>query len=246
VPAYLEAVQGPAAGQKIEVKSGESVIVGSGEHVMARIAGDSVMSDMHFAVSFASGAFRIQNLSKSDGTLIEGRRVESAVVKPGERITAGATTFVVVAPPPSPFPAELQIGGWGFASLPQGWELIEGIGLRLASEQGFIPTISAGEGQMPNGLSLDQYIDLQVQLIRENVKGSETQGPINARVQGAEEAKALLVKSPSPAGTVVQRQIYAVHSGLVGVFTVSMLESQAPRVNPAAATVVSGLSFVHT
>jgi hypothetical protein len=47
-------------------------------------------------------------------------------------------------------------------------------------------------------------------------------------------------------GQAIQHQIYALHSGIVGVFTATALETQSKLLRDAVATVLKGLSFFQT
>jgi pSer/pThr/pTyr-binding forkhead associated (FHA) protein len=50
---------------------------------------DETMSRQHFAVEVAGGCFRLRDLGSTNGVLLNGKRVESADLKHGDRIKAG-------------------------------------------------------------------------------------------------------------------------------------------------------------
>jgi hypothetical protein len=247
MPAYLEAIEGPAKGRKIELKSGEGVTVGSLAPAEVALSEDQTMASPHFYVGVTNGSLCLRDLSRGQGTLLNGQPVEAATLKSGDLVKAGLTTFSAGAPPPSPYPAILRVGGWGFGSVPQGWEAQEGMGLRLAGNPSFCATMTAVEEPLSPELPLEQYIENQIRLAQAQVPGIEAVSPSKARLQGAEEALALSVTSPAPGGgRVVQRQLYALAAGVVGVLTVTFLDSQEQTLRDALAEALQGLSFHHS
>jgi pSer/pThr/pTyr-binding forkhead associated (FHA) protein len=69
--------------------------VGRGDQVDARID-DNEMSRQHFVISPKSGGYAIQDQNSQNGTLVNGRRVTEATLKPNDNIRAGQTLFVFV------------------------------------------------------------------------------------------------------------------------------------------------------
>ncbi|MGD1020810.1 MAG: FHA domain-containing protein [Verrucomicrobiia bacterium] len=69
--------------------------VGRGEQVHARID-DNEMSRQHFVISPRGGGYVIQDQNSQNGTLVNGRRVTEAILKPNDSIRAGQTQFVFV------------------------------------------------------------------------------------------------------------------------------------------------------
>jgi predicted component of type VI protein secretion system len=101
----LEAVDGPPRGQKIQIRSGQTITVGRTSAAMRAFGEDEWMSSLHFSLSLAGGSLHLHNLSKTNGTLVNGSRIEAPLVlKPGDRVQAGRTTFAVLDPLPNPYP----------------------------------------------------------------------------------------------------------------------------------------------
>lgn len=69
--------------------------VGRGEDVHARID-DKEMSRRHFVISPKGSGYVIQDQNSQNGTLVNGRRVTEATLKPNDAIRAGQTQFVYV------------------------------------------------------------------------------------------------------------------------------------------------------
>ena len=202
------------------------------------------MASPHFYAAVVNGSLCLRDLGSGRATFVNGEPVEAAVLKSGDQVKAGLTTFASGEPPPSPYPAILRVGGWGFASIPEGWEGQAGMGLRLAGNPAFLATMTAVEEPLPADTALAQYVENQVRMAESQVAGLEARRPVEAGLQGAEQALALSMTSPAPGGgRIVQRQLYVLAAGVVGVFTVTMLDSQEQALRASVAETLPGLSF---
>lgn len=247
MPPHLEAIDGPAKGRKLAVPIGKAITVGRTDRAMVKVAEDECMSGLHFALSLKNGSLYLSNLSKSNGTTVNNQTIQSGVLQPGDKIKAGQTLFSVVAPPESPFPAKVRIGGWGFGQLPEGWTVADGVGFRHSEEQPFRANMLAVEELLPKDHTLSSYVDLQVQIGQKNIPGAEFKGPVEAKIAGASEALALSITAPIPEkGQAIQQQIYALHKSVVGVFTATALDTQTSMLRHAMKTILGGLSFHQT
>ena len=56
-----------------------------------------LVSRFHCSLSVADGELTVENMSRSNGTFVNDRRVERAVLKAGDRLRAGRIEFVVSA-----------------------------------------------------------------------------------------------------------------------------------------------------
>lgn len=247
MPSHLQIVEGPVKGRVLEVPVGKAITVGRTNRSMVSIAEDEWMSGLHFAVGLRNGTLHLSNLSKTNGTEVNGERVDTAALKPGDKIKAGQTLFSVVGPPPGPFPAQFRIGGWGFEHLPDGWQFVEGVGFKHAVQEPFRPNMSAVEEALPQGHTLPSYVELQMQLGRQHIPDAEFKGPVEAKLRGADQALALTLTAPAQdKGAAVQNQIYALHNNIVGVFTATALETQASLLRDAMKVILKGVSFHQT
>ena len=125
----LEIIEGPEIGRRVTLREGSTVSLGRAEVAMQKFPEDPAMSALHFVVSLNSGTLRMQNHSQTNGTLVNGTRVESAALQASDTIAAGGTVFRVIGPPPNPYPAQVRVGGWGFNIVPDGWKPLDGVGL---------------------------------------------------------------------------------------------------------------------
>src|SRR5215469_2028408 len=108
MPPYLEIIAGPAKGRKLEIPVGKVVTVGRTDRSTVSFVEDQWMSGLHFAIALRNGTLHLSNLSKTNGTELNGQRAESAALKAGDKIKAGQTVFSVVGPAAGPFPAQFR------------------------------------------------------------------------------------------------------------------------------------------
>jgi hypothetical protein len=235
----LEIVEGPEIGRRVKLREGSTVSLGRTESSMQIFPGDPGMSALHFAVSLSGGALRMQNLSQTNGTEVNGARVETAVLKSSDKIRAGGTMFTVIGPPPNPYPAEVRVGGWGFNIIPEGWKTMEGVGL-MREGADFRASAAGLEESLPEGKTLREYIEVQIDAAKSQLISAESQGPVEASMEGSEEALLLTVISNAKDGVrVKQRQIYARSGEVVGILTLSGIAA----VNQDFIEIVRGASF---
>jgi transcriptional regulator with GAF, ATPase, and Fis domain len=92
--AKLLAIAGPLKGAVFQLVS-EEVTIGrlASCHLCV---GDLSVSRQHCAIQPADGAFRIRDLGSNNGTFINGKRVEEAILADGDEIRVGDTIFLYV------------------------------------------------------------------------------------------------------------------------------------------------------
>lgn len=91
----LEIQSGPARGKKTWLRSGQKVVIGRTEGSDCVISHDGQISSRHFAVECSLENCLVRDLGSSNGTFLNGQKVEEAAVRSGDRIVAGQTTFAV-------------------------------------------------------------------------------------------------------------------------------------------------------
>src|ERR1700687_3651943 len=89
----LEAVSGPVLGRRIEGSGGKIVRIGRTGKSDYPIAEDGYLSGLHFAVECDGAQCRIRDLGSSNGTFVNGSRITDHVVREGDSVVAGESTF---------------------------------------------------------------------------------------------------------------------------------------------------------
>jgi pSer/pThr/pTyr-binding forkhead associated (FHA) protein len=103
----LEAVSGPVAGRKIEVRAGTILRIGRTAKSDYALGEDSYLSGQHFAVENDGSEARVRDLGSSNGTFVNGERVASeTVLREGDSVTAGGSTFGIHLEMTVPAPKE--------------------------------------------------------------------------------------------------------------------------------------------
>lgn len=98
-------VRGPYVGQQIPVGTGQTVRVGRTERSEYAFPNDTYLSSAHFEVSSNEGECRIRDLGSSNGTFVNGAKIDLVTVQEGDQVSAGETVFLVQAA------AEGQVAG---------------------------------------------------------------------------------------------------------------------------------------
>ena len=88
----LVALDGPFAGRRFPV--GGVVEIGREASGIA-LAGDANASRRHANVAPGPGGLQVTDLGSTNGTYVDGARVQSAIVRPGSTVRVGGTTFRV-------------------------------------------------------------------------------------------------------------------------------------------------------
>jgi hypothetical protein len=92
----LEAVSGPIAGRRIEVRAGTILRIGRTAKSDYALGEDSYLSGQHFAIENDGTEARARDLGSSNGTFVNGERVTSqTALHEGDSLTAGGSTFTV-------------------------------------------------------------------------------------------------------------------------------------------------------
>jgi FHA domain len=92
----LEIREGPMAGKVIGLKTGETVTVGrAAGRAQFALPHDTFMSGVHFAVECGPSGCRVQDRKSSNGTFLNGARIQDAMLANGDEIKSGQTIFAV-------------------------------------------------------------------------------------------------------------------------------------------------------
>ena len=91
--AILEVLEGPLTGRRIEVYPGHSVSFGRTVKADIAVPGDGYMSGRHFAVENSGDTLFVHDLGSSNGTFVNGNRVERGPAVAQDLIAAGSSKF---------------------------------------------------------------------------------------------------------------------------------------------------------
>ena len=104
--AILEVLEGPLMGRRIEVYPGHSISFGRNVRADIAVPGDGYMSGRHFAVENTGEGCYVLDLGSSNGTFVNGTRVDRAPASPQDLIAAGSSKFKLHMEPEDPAAAE--------------------------------------------------------------------------------------------------------------------------------------------
>jgi len=93
--AVLEVTSGPHSGRKIVLRPGVPVRIGRTSKSDYVVAEDTFLSAAHFYVEFSSDRCVVRDLNSSNGTYLNGTRTSEGILREGDVITAGQSSFAV-------------------------------------------------------------------------------------------------------------------------------------------------------
>lgn len=304
----LEIKSGPLAGKVVPVPAGQVVTVGRTQRSNFPIPQDTYLSGVHFAVECGKESCRLIDHKSANGTFVNGAKVSEVVVKNGDVVFAGKTTFGIAivetsaspapsparrsAPPraassalsvmeaasatlrpeaaerarPTPVPQappvppatpalaapsparsaqfRLTVGHWTFGAVPDGWEAVEGFGVRRMGKGVFPSEAMVSEEPLRAGGTFDHYVAGQLDLVRLLVSQPQIEPGGPAPIGGVEESKTLIVRYRTDDGRrFVQRQVFVRQGQLAGALALTTLETELPRLEPLFEQIVRGMRF---
>jgi len=102
----LEIKSGPLAGQKIPVRMGQTFLIGRApDRAQFAIPHDTHMSGVHFAVECGPNGCRVIDKKSTNGTHLNGAKIQEAMLASGDEIKSGQTVFLVRLVPDDQLPA---------------------------------------------------------------------------------------------------------------------------------------------
>lgn len=91
----LEVTAGPSAGKTIRLQPGQSIRIGRTDASEFPIPADTHISGRHFEIELTHHDCRIRDLRSTNGTLLNGQKIDQALLSNGDTISAGQTTIRV-------------------------------------------------------------------------------------------------------------------------------------------------------
>jgi hypothetical protein len=102
MPVFLEVRSGPKTGNQVRLEQGRILRVGRNARADIVFPEDSHMSSLHFSLGWEGNDCRISDLNSRNGILVNGQSIAAAVLRDGDTVTAGETTFAIRVEPDEP------------------------------------------------------------------------------------------------------------------------------------------------
>src|SRR4051794_13486084 len=91
----LRVTAGPHTGQECFLGGRDTCVVGRSSQARFAMQEDRLLSREHFRIDVSTPHCSLEDLGSTNGTKVNGRRVESTLLRHGDVITAGDSAFVV-------------------------------------------------------------------------------------------------------------------------------------------------------
>ena len=93
MPVILEIRSGPLAGKNAHIGEGQALRIGRASPSNIVVSDDVHMSGVHFLLEYDGSVCRLADLNSRNGTVVNGRKVTTAILANGDTIVAGETTL---------------------------------------------------------------------------------------------------------------------------------------------------------
>jgi predicted component of type VI protein secretion system len=174
----------------------------------------------------------------------------SPAPKPAPPPAAPPPAAKPAAPAPAPAAVAVEpggpvrIGSWKFTRIPKGWEVQEAYGITYAGKDAFPSSVVATEELLYSGSSLQQYVEAQVNMLRQYLREPRIEPAVPPKIAGCEDSLAIEVSyTTKEKHNIFYRRIYAKVGGRVAVLTLTTLENELARCQPAFNEILSGVSL---
>ena len=91
--AFLQIVAGHRAGTQIPLPETVPLVIGRKKGDV--ILDDPLVSGVHARIIFRDGAWVVQDLSSTNGTMVDGRLVREAALRPGNELANGSCRMIL-------------------------------------------------------------------------------------------------------------------------------------------------------
>jgi len=95
-PPFLRVIKGPDLDAVIEL--GKKIIIGRLRESDNVVLSDPYISRQHLSITDIGGQYRLKNISKTNGTKVNGEEVDSRLLQDGDVIEIGYTVMVLESP----------------------------------------------------------------------------------------------------------------------------------------------------
>ena len=94
----LHIVEGPARGEKVELPETGSFKLGRRPSCDLSLGDDEKISGQHCELVLEAGSVLLRDLESTNGTRVDGKRIQELPIEPGDRFQVGQTTIELVDP----------------------------------------------------------------------------------------------------------------------------------------------------
>ena len=101
--------EGPSSGRRWLLRPGDRMVFGRTERSDIVIGNDPLISSCHFRVCVAADGCTIEDLQSTNGTLLNGQRINTGALADGDQISAGRSVFLVKRDTPDAFSSRIKI-----------------------------------------------------------------------------------------------------------------------------------------
>lgn len=91
--AFLRVVSGSRQGLSVPLREDEPLLIGRSRGDL--LLDDPLISGAHCRVVTRNGRFVVQDLGSTNGTSVDGRRIQDAVLRPGSEVVVGNTRLIL-------------------------------------------------------------------------------------------------------------------------------------------------------
>jgi pSer/pThr/pTyr-binding forkhead associated (FHA) protein len=145
-----------------------------------------------------------------------------------------------------PKKAALTIGGWSFASWPEGWEAQGEYGIQRSVQNSFPSSAVASEEPL-NNIGLRDYVEAQLSMLRQYLREPQIEAALPPHIGGADETIAIEVRYKTKDGQAVfYHRVYARAGRVAGVLTFTTLEAELAKIRGEFDVILRGASFTST
>ncbi|MCG3149302.1 MAG: hypothetical protein PCFJNLEI_02762 [Verrucomicrobiae bacterium] len=106
----LKCISGPLQGHEFPLDSDQELVIGRGDEADLQIVEDTI-SRKHARIFFRNDEIVIEDLSKN-GTYVNSRLIQKAVLMPGDLIYIGQSILKIAAPRPALVPTAIPAFAW--------------------------------------------------------------------------------------------------------------------------------------
>jgi len=234
---FIEVTDGPRKGDQIPLREGDRLTIGRQAHTQFPVSGDSTLSGTHCTVSVQQNVLSVTDEGSSNGTYVDGVRIQVQRLLHGQGFRAGCSQFVVRFYP--------SFGSWILPAIPPGWSELPGRGIRIVQTRRFPTHILFTEESHPPRMPLAEYIRRQQLVTREALPRAEFMVPIPLNVPSVEEAYLTRAQFEAAGGVLAcQRELFVSKSGIPGIVSMTTINTECAHVDRMFDAVVAKARFL--